>query len=107
LECIISDLKTGIEKDFNEYPSDFYLYQNYPNPFNPVTTINYSLPSYEKVVIKVYDILGREIAEPVDEFKTAGKYSIQVDGSNLSSGVYFYSVSAGSKRQVKKMLLTK
>ena len=69
---------------------------NYPNPFNPTTIINYSLPNNEKVVIKVYDILGREIAELVNEQKMAGKYTIQFDGSNLSSGVYFYSITAGN-----------
>ena len=57
--------------------------------------------------MKVYDILGREIAALVNEIKTAGTYSVQFDGSNLSSGVYFYSITAGANKQVKKMLLAK
>ncbi len=80
---------------------------NYPNPFNPVTTINYSLPIDEKVVIKVYDILGREIKELVNDFKIAGKYSVQFDGSKLSSGVYFYRMEAGKYSQTKKLILAK
>ena len=85
----------------------FKLFQNYPNPFNPVTTISYSLPVDEKVVIRVYDILGREVAELINEFKAAGKYSIQFDGSNLSSGVYLYSITAGNYHQTKKIILAK
>ena len=79
----------------------------FPNPFNPMTTISYTVPTDEKVIIKVYDTLGREIADLVNEFKTAGTYSVQFDGSNLPSGVYFYSITIGANRQVKKMLLTK
>lgn len=80
---------------------------SYPNPFNPTTIIKYSLPTDEKVVIKVYDILGREIAILANEFKTSGTYSVQFDGSNLSSGVYFYIIEAGKFSQTKKLVLTK
>ena len=83
------------------------IFENYPNPFNPATIINYSLPVDEKVIIKVYDILGREVAELVNEFKTAGNYSVNFEASSLSSGVYFYSISAGNFHQTKKMVLTK
>jgi len=65
------------------------------------------LPVDEKVLIKVYDVLGKEVAELVNEFKAAGKHSIQFDGSNLSSGVYFYSITAGSYHQTKKLILAK
>ena len=82
-----------------------YDINSYPNPFNPTTVINYSLPIDEKVLIKVYDILGREITELVNEFKTAGKYSVQFNGSNFSSGVYFYSITAGNFNKVNKMIL--
>jgi photosystem II stability/assembly factor-like uncharacterized protein len=97
---------TGVEKEIVNLKA-FSLSQNYPNPFNPLTIINYTLPVDEIVLIKVYDVLGKKIAELVNEFKTAGEYSVQFDGSNLSSGVYFYSIVAGSNRQIKKMLLTK
>ena len=97
---------TGID-NFQKAPNGFSLEQNYPNPFNPVTTISYSLPVDEKVLIKVYDVLGKEVAEIVNEFKAAGKHSIQFDGSNLSSGVYFYSITAGSYYQTKKLILAK
>lgn len=78
---------------------------SFPNPFNPVTTINYALPIDEKVVIKVYDILGREIAELVNEEKPAGTYSVNFDASNLPSGIYFYSITAGNFNKVNKMIL--
>ncbi len=81
--------------------------QNYPNPFNPVTTIRYSLPVDAKVVIKVYDILGREVTVLVDEVKRAGSHSVSFDATNFASGVYFYSISAGDFHQTKKMLLVK
>ncbi|HVO75508.1 MAG TPA: T9SS type A sorting domain-containing protein, partial [Ignavibacteriaceae bacterium] len=100
------NLEESQEKSQVAEPLKFTM-SNYPNPFNPVTTINYSLPNNEKVVIKVYDILGREIAELVNEVKTAGRYSVKFDGAELSSGIYFYSITAGDYRQVKKIVLTK
>ena len=81
--------------------------ESYPNPFNPTTMISYSLPPDEKVVIKVYDILGKEVAELVNEQKAAGKYSVQFDGSNLTSGIYLYSITAGKYHQTKKIMLVK
>jgi hypothetical protein len=97
---------TGVEKEIVD-PKRFSLSQNFPNPFNPVTTINYILPVDEKVLIRVYDILGREIATLVNEFNSAGKHSIQFDGSKLTSGVYFYSITAGNYQQTKKVILAK
>ena len=88
-------------------PKVFAFQQNYPNPFNPITVINYSLPVDEKVLIKVYDILGREIATLVSEEKLAGVHSVNFDASNLSSGIYFYSIKAGKFSQTKKMILAK
>ncbi len=88
-------------------PSAFNLAQNYPNPFNPVTNISYSLPQNTKVVIKVYDILGRLVKELVNEYKEAGIYKIKFDGTNLSSGVYFYKIEAGTFADTKKMVLVK
>jgi Secretion system C-terminal sorting domain len=88
-------------------PNQFDLFQNYPNPFNPSTIINYEIPKYSFVTLKVFDILGREIAILVNEAKPAGKYSITFDATNLSSGIYFYRITAGNFSSVKKMLLIK
>jgi len=97
----------GIEEDNQTIPADFNLSQNYPNPFNPVTSINYQLSHESKINIKVFDILGIEVAELVNEIKDAGKHSINFDGSKLASGIYFYRISAGEFSQVKKMILLK
>ncbi|MCX6168802.1 MAG: T9SS type A sorting domain-containing protein [Ignavibacteriales bacterium] len=90
-----------------EIPDKIELYQNYPNPFNPSTTIIYSLPHSGFVSIRVYDLVGREIALLVNENKSAGNYSVHFDGSKLSSGVYYYRIQAGEFSTVKKMLLMK
>jgi hypothetical protein len=83
----------------------FQLSQNYPNPFNPSTKINYSIPQYCFVTIKVYDILSHEIASLVNEKKLAGNYQVDFNGSNLASGVYFYRLQAGKYIQTRKMLV--
>ena len=83
------------------------LSQNYPNPFNPTTLISYQLPVSGQVTLKVYDMLGREIATLVSERENAGSYSVKFDGSRLSSGVYFYRLQAGSFSQTKKLMLVK
>ncbi len=88
-------------------PKTFALEQNYPNPFNPVTSIKYQLPSAEKVSIKIYDILGKEVASIVNENKEPGYYEISYDASNLASGLYFYRIEAGSFTQTRKMMLIK
>jgi hypothetical protein len=88
-------------------PSMFSLSQNYPNPFNPSTTISYQLPANSFVTLKVYDILGKEVATLINEQKTAGKYSVAFDTPNLGSGVYFYTLRAGNYVQSKKMILAK
>jgi len=85
----------------------FSLYQNYPNPFNPVTTIAYQIREISNVNLKVYDILGREVATLVNEEKLTGNYEVKFDGSNLSSGVYLYRMEAGSFMDTKKLLLMK
>jgi pullulanase/glycogen debranching enzyme len=86
---------------------DFVLYQNYPNPFNPSTVISYQLPVTSNITLKVYDILGREITTLVNEQKPAGKYELKFDGSELASGVYFFSLKTGNYAETKKMLLMK
>ena len=87
--------------------SNYTLEQNYPNPFNPVTTINYTVASKDFVSIKVYDVLGNEIATLVNGEKPAGSYSVNFNASKLSSGVYFYRMKAGSFVETKKLILMK
>ena len=86
-------------------PNHYELYQNYPNPFNPVTRINFSIPNTNYVTIKLYDILGKEVAILVNEEKPAGNYEINFDAGNLSSGVYFYRMKSGSYISTKKLVL--
>jgi hypothetical protein len=102
-----ASLTLGIENEFTETPSKFKLGQNYPNPFNPVTSINYEVPKDSKVKISVYDIKGGEIATLVNENKSAGRYTVSFDGTNLTSGIYFYRIQAGDFTDTRKMILTK
>jgi len=88
-------------------PSEFMLYNNYPNPFNPSTTIRYSIPEASFTSIKIYDALGNQVSSLVNETKTAGTYEVMFNATNLSSGIYYYELQAGSFTQTKKMILTK
>ncbi|MCU0415234.1 MAG: T9SS type A sorting domain-containing protein, partial [Ignavibacteriaceae bacterium] len=88
-------------------PASFELKQNYPNPFNPETTIEFKISSTAPVLIKVYDLIGREVAVLVNEVKQPGVYRVTFDGDNLASGVYFYKMIAGDFSSVKKMNLLK
>ena len=101
---IISDVK---QQSKQILPNEFELLQNYPNPFNPSTTINYSLPSSGRVQIKIFDILGREVTELVNEFKTAGNYNAVWNADKFSSGIYFYSITFNKRTYYKKMILLK
>jgi hypothetical protein len=83
------------------------LNQNYPNPFNPTTRIKYSVPQSSNVVLKVFDILGNEIETLVNEEKSIGIYEVQFDARGISSGVYFYTLTAGNFVENKKMMLLK
>jgi hypothetical protein len=103
---------TEIEADrYSTTPETFLLEQNYPNPFNPTTKIRYSIPNVgfglAQTVLKVYDVLGNEVATLVNEEKPAGSYEVTFDASNLSSGIYFYKINAGSFSDTKKMILIK
>ncbi len=88
-------------------PSEYSLEQNFPNPFNPTTVIRYSLPSASDVKLTVYNLLGEKVATLVDERKSAGSYNIAFNASNLSSGIYFYSLRAGNFLCTRKMVLLK
>jgi hypothetical protein len=108
--AIINNIQYGNINDVKkpiEIPSNFYLYQNYPNPFNPTTTIQYSVPRSSLVSLNVYDLLGQKVGSLVNEQKVPGVYTVNFDGSNLSSGIYFYRLHAGSYTQVKKLILMK
>jgi len=115
VEFFITDNKSiFIKKEFVlnfTPPKEYRLEQNYPNPFNPVTTILYQLPNDSKVTLKVYDILGEEIAELVNEVQTAGYREVKFGGARYSSGVYIYRLTAesgtGSYSSIKKMVLIK
>lgn len=92
-------------KSDNEVVRNFELRQNYPNPFNPATVIQFSTVSAQHVSLNVYDMLGNEIAVLVNEFKQAGRYEVEFNPKNLSSGIYFYKLVSGSNTVIKKMLL--
>ena len=99
--------KAAVQNSISEIPTDYALYQNYPNPFNPTASIKYAIPNSEFVSLKVYDILGNEVANLVEEHQPAGNYEIKFDGSKLSSGMYIYKLTVGTHAFSKKMLLIK
>lgn len=100
---------SGIVQLKEHIPTFVKLYQNFPNPFNPETTILYTIPHAEHVTLKVYDVLGREVATVVDEFKHAGTYSSKLNTQNykMSSGIYFYRLQAGNYSETMKLILLK
>jgi len=97
----------ALQKTADQTPAEYALLDNYPNPFNPSTTISYSLPEDGKVQIKIFDVLGREVATLVNEFTSAGKHNVVWDGANFASGIYFYSITFKGETLNKKMLLVK
>ncbi|MFZ1321916.1 MAG: T9SS type A sorting domain-containing protein [Ignavibacteria bacterium] len=101
-----SDIITSVNNE-SLVPNNYSLYQNYPNPFNPVTKIVYELPYSEFVLLKVFDILGKEIATLVNQKQDQGKYSVDFNAGNLPSGTYFYKIATEKYSQVRKMVLTK
>jgi hypothetical protein len=98
---------TDVEEKNNSIPEKFFLSQNYPNPFNPSTKISWQSPVSSHHTLKIYDVLGNEVATLVDEYKPAGIYNVQFTMNNLASGIYFYRLKAGSFVQTKKMILIK
>jgi hypothetical protein len=97
----------GIKNISSEIPKEFSLFQNYPNPFNPSTTLQFAIPKTSFVKLNVYDVLGREIATLVDEQLKPGTYEVDFDGTNLTSGVYYYRLTSDDYVETKKMVLTK
>ncbi len=110
----LSQVVTEIDDESNFQPKEYSLEQNYPNPFNPSTTIKYTIPNVtlsgveeSRVQLKIYDVLGNVVATLVNEEKPTGVYEVEFNASNLSSGIYFYKLQAGSFIQTKKMILVK
>lgn len=91
----------------NEHQFEFSLLQNYPNPFNTQTIISYSIPKDEKVTLTLYNILGQQMATPINTLQKAGQHRITFDASNFASGIYFYTIEAGGSKSTKKMVLAK
>ena len=94
-------------QNLSTLPQEYTLFQNYPNPFNPSTTIKYQLPRMSYVTLQIYDILGRKVSTLVNEIKQAGYYSVAFDAASLSSGFYFYKITANTFTQTKQMMLIK
>lgn len=94
-------------EDEKQLPTEFALMQNYPNPFNPFTIIKYQLPIFSHVTLKVYDVLGNEVATLIDESKPAGIYLVELNANLISSGVYLYRLQAGDYTAVRKLILLK
>lgn len=103
----ILSIITSVRDEEAGIPENFALLQNYPNPFNPATIINYQQPTSNWVTLKVYDVLGKEVATLVNEKQEAGVYNVSFDGTRLSSGVYYYQIKAGTFSQTNRMLLLK
>ena len=105
---IISYLKdpiVGIDEPGNNSPDEYILEQNYPNPFNPGTKIKFTISDLQFTILKVYDLLGNEVATLVNEVKPAGTYEVEFNANNLASGIYFYTLRTQNFRQTKKMIL--
>lgn len=108
LNCGIVLTTTGTNPITNsKIPSKYNLEQNYPNPFNPETQINFDIPKEGFVTLKVYDIVGKEVATLVNENKTAGSYTVNFDASKFGNGTYFYRLDVNGFVQTKKMVLIK
>jgi hypothetical protein len=99
---------TGVGDDaINQLPKNYSLSQNYPNPFNPVTTIKYSIGKEGNVKLTVYNVIGSKVATIINEYKPAGSYSVQFDGSNFASGIYLYRLESRNYSDAKKFILMK
>jgi hypothetical protein len=98
---------TGVEPVSNAVPTEFRLEQNYPNPFNPTTNIGFRISHFGFVSLRVFDLLGREVATLVHEVKQPGSYEVTWDATGVASGVYLYRLQAGDYVDTKKLILLK
>ncbi|MBD3340061.1 MAG: T9SS type A sorting domain-containing protein, partial [Candidatus Lokiarchaeota archaeon] len=102
-----SDTDVRSDEPVAQQPLAYSLDQNYPNPFNPYTSIRYTIPNEENVTLKVYNIIGEEIATLVNEKKQPGSYTVRFDASHLPSGIYIYQIKTQNFNTTKKMLLVR
>jgi hypothetical protein len=100
-------IATSINQNPQSPPAGFSLSQNYPNPFNPSTTISYTLPASELVILKLYDVAGREVRTLINRIESTGNHFVNLDASGLASGVYFYQLQSGGMVQAKKLVVIK
>ncbi len=107
IEVDTNDIPSSISQINSNNVTDYHLYQNYPNPFNPSTNLEFGISDLGFVSLKVYDLNGREIETLVNERLSPGNYKVKFDGTNLSSGIYFYKITAGTFSQTKQMILLK
>ncbi len=103
----LAEVITSVGNTISSIPTEFTLSQNYPNPFNPVTTINYTVHKTANVKLIIYDALGRQVRTLVDETKSAGKYQVEFNANNVSSGIYFYRIQTSEFVLTKKLILVK
>ena len=96
-----------INNNGNYIPKQILLHQNYPNPFNPITSITFELPVDSDVQLSIYNLTGKKVRTLIHEIKETGKHTIQLNGNNLSSGIYFYALDTPSNKLVKKLVLIK
>ena len=102
------DLITSVEQITDDgLPKEFRLEQNYPNPFNPTTTIQFAVPKTSIVTIKIYDVIGREVATLIDDEYQPGQYKVVFEAGQLATGLYIYRIQAGDFRETKKLMLVK
>jgi len=107
LDSVMREMPTGIVNELSLSPSSFVLHQNYPNPFNPSTIISFSIPSRSFVSLRIFDLIGRRVATLINEYQNAGTHFATFNATNLSSGIYFYRLQAGSFSETKKLVLQK
>jgi hypothetical protein len=103
----LSEITTSVERLSTDLPTRFSLDQNYPNPFNPATTIRFQIPQSGLVSLKVFDVLGHEVATLVNDERTAGSYSTRWDAKNVGSGMYFCRLESNGRHETKKVVLMK
>jgi hypothetical protein len=106
-QCLTKHSASMFDQEIGSVLKRYFLAQNHPNPFNPTTTINYQIPELSFVTIKVYDVLGSEVVTLVNEEKTIGSYEVELNGRDLTSGIYIYRITAGTYVETKKMVLLK
>ncbi|MCX6168333.1 MAG: T9SS type A sorting domain-containing protein [Ignavibacteriales bacterium] len=109
VRCLKGDGITSVSDDLNkkEIPTNYSISQNYPNPFNPSTKIKYQISTSGKVSLNVFDLLGNKIATLVNDFRSPGSYTVDFDGENIPSGIYFYRIQVNEYTEAKKMILIK